>query len=297
MNTLARRLVASLSKSPIIKERRGTQLLIVNTFHNNQLLYNRNDSESEIAPYRFNVEKKGKETFLEIIRIYEKEDRSRKGQLQFMKTALQYMKEFGVNKDIQTYKAIFNIFPKGKYVPENKFQVMNYHYPKHQNMALAILNQMEANFVIPDTEINNMIINTFGIRSLVLKKCWSMLYWLPKFANLNPWPVPQPTPTDPKVLAQFAMEKMCRVDAQADVTVYKTKDIADAIDDTWIVSTMSKTQQELLAVQPTDQSLSVEGPFTIWIDQYCIDYYVLKGEPPKREVIIGEYDGNKTLKF
>ena len=109
-----------------------------------------------------------------------------------------------------------------------------------------------------------------------------MFYWLPKFSQLNPWPLPQPVPTDVKVLAEFALAKISSIDVQADVSIYRTKDVPDAIDDTWIVSTMSKSQQELLAVQPTDKSLTVEGPFAVWVDKYYIDYFVLKRRGNKK---------------
>lgn len=298
MNTLIRNITSS-NKFLIIKKHKNIRSAIVNNLHMKHILYNKNESDSEIIPYRFNVKRKEKETFLEIIRIYEKEDCTRKGQLQFILTALKYMDEFGVNKDLETYKALFNIFPKGKYIPENKYQNMFYHYPKHQDIALHLLNKMEKNFVIPDYEMQQMIINTFGNKGLVIKKCWSMFYWLPKFSQLNPWPIPKPLPIDPKELAEFAIAKMSCVDVQANTIIYKTKDIPDAIDDTWIVSSMSRSQQELLAVQPTNKSLTVEGPFMIWVNKYCIDYFVLKGDPIEREVIYEDYDGKrkKILQF
>ncbi|XP_043594572.1 evolutionarily conserved signaling intermediate in Toll pathway, mitochondrial [Bombus pyrosoma] len=297
MNILMRSIIISLNKSQIIKKHASVQLTIVNHFHNNKIFYNKDNPDSDITPYRFNVQIKEKKTFLEIIRIYKRDDHARKAQLQFITTALKYMDEFDVNKDLETYKALFDIFPKGRYIPENKFQLMMYHYPKHQDTALLILNKMESNFVIPDYEMQKMIVDTFGKNGLVMKKCCSMFYWLPKFSQLNPWPLPVPIPTDAKVLAQFALAKISSIDVQANTTVYRTKDVPDAIDDTWIVSTMSKSQQELLAVQPTDKSLTVEGPFAIWVDKYYIDYFVLKGETIKREIIYEECDDITKLKI
>ncbi|XP_076756357.1 evolutionarily conserved signaling intermediate in Toll pathway, mitochondrial [Xylocopa sonorina] len=298
MNALTRKIVGLLNRSFVTKERINMQLMIANNVHsNNRILYSENNTQSHVVPYRFNVERKEKETFLEIVRMYVTEDKARINQLQFIAAALNYMDEFGVNKDLETYKAIFNVFPKGKYIPTNKYQIMLFHYIKHQNAALAILNKMEDNFVLPDYEMQQMILNTFGKYSLVIKKCWSMYYWLPKFSQLNPWPVPKPTPTDPKELAQLAIKKLASADVQANVVVYNTKDIPDAIDDTWIVSSMSRSQQELLAVQPTDKSLIVEGPFMIWVDQYYIDYYVLKGDPIKREIIYDDFHDVSDLKI
>ncbi|CAD1478835.1 unnamed protein product, partial [Heterotrigona itama] len=297
MNTLMRKIVISLNKLPIIKKHASIQLTIVSNFHNNDILLTKNEPNIDITPHHFNVQVKVKKTFLEIIRIYKRNDVNRKGQLEFIQTALKYMNEFGVHQDIEAYKALLDIFPRGRYVPENKFQIMLYHYPKHQDTALRILNKMEENFVIPDYDVQKMILEIFGKNGLVMKKCFSMFYWLPKFSQLNPWPIPRPTPTDAKVLAEYALKKISSIDVQANITLYKTKDVPDAIDDTWILSSMSKSQQELLAVQPTDKSLMVEGPFSIWVAEYYLNYFVLKGDPIKREVIYGEYDDVSNMKI
>ncbi|CAK9828437.1 Evolutionarily conserved signaling intermediate in Toll pathway, mitochondrial [Anthophora retusa] len=286
-----------LNKSSMIKERTRMQLMIVNCFHNNPVLYSKKEVESSLIPSHFNVDRKEKGTFLEIIRKYEKTDFARIEQLKFIMIALSYMDEFDVNEDLETYKAIFNIFPKGIYIPRNKYETAFYHYPKHQDTALAIINKMEINFVIPDYEMYQIIVNTFGVNSLVTKKIYCLLYWLPKFSQLNPWPVPTPTPTDPKELAYLAMEKISSIDCQSELTIFRTKDVPNAIDDTWIVSAMSSSQQELLAVQPIDKSLYVEGPFPIWVNKYYLDYFVLKGDPITREVIYGEYDDISNLKI
>lgn len=296
MITLMKNIILS-NKFLIIKKHKNIRLTIVNNLHIKQVLCNKNESASEITPYNFNVKKKEKETFLEIIHVYKKEDRIRKGQLQFILTALKYMDEFGVNKDLEIYKQLLDIFPKNKYIPKNKFQNMFFSYAKHQNVAISILKKMEKNFVIPDFEMQELIIQIFGDKNLVIKKCWNIFYWFPKFSQLNPWPIPRPIPTDPKELAKFAIAKMSCIDVQANTIVYKTKDIPDAIDDTWIVSSMSRSQQELLAVQPTNKSLIVEGPFMIWVDKYYINYFVLKGDPIKREIIYEDYDDISHLQI
>lgn len=297
MSLLIRRAFTSLSKCLITKEHFSPQVMIVHAFHNNQILYNRRrKASSDIALNYFNAtERKEKEVFLEIIRIYLKENTLLRGHTQFILKALKHMKDFGVNKDLETYKALLDVFPKGKFIPVNVYQAMCYHYPKQQDAAIELLAQMEDNFVIPDYEMQQMVLNIFGEKSYVIQKFWRMIYWMTKFAHLNPWPVPEPPPIDPKELAHLAIEKISSIDVQSNVTEYRTKDVPDAIDDTWIVSAMSRSQQELLAVQPTDKSLSVEGPFIIWIGTTCMDYFVLKGDPIKREIIYESYDGKIEL--
>lgn len=48
------------------------------------------------------------------------------------------------------YRALVDIFPKGKMVPENQWQASFSHYPKQQWCVVDVLSQMRANDVIPD---------------------------------------------------------------------------------------------------------------------------------------------------
>jgi signaling intermediate in Toll pathway protein len=77
------------------------------------------------------------------------------------------------------------------------------------------------------------------------------------------------------------MERMCSVDLQSSINIYNTKEVEDAIDDTWIVSGQSPLQQELLAKHDRKVGLFIEGPFNIWIRYKCISYFVLRSEPPE----------------
>ncbi|KZC05450.1 Evolutionarily conserved signaling intermediate in Toll pathway, mitochondrial [Dufourea novaeangliae] len=208
----------------------------------------------------------------------------RRGQAEFILHAMKYMDEFGVNKDLDTYKALLDVFPKGDYIPRNMYQNMLYHYPKQQDTALQLLSKMESNRVIPDYEMQEMILNIFGEKSQPARKFWRIMYWMPKFCRLNPWPVPEPAPREPKELAYYGIKKLCSIDVQAKITEYKTKDVPDAM-------------QELLAVQSTDKSLFIEGPFMVWVADSCLDYFVLKGEPIKREVICESWDDVSDLKI
>lgn len=300
MNFLMRRIFTLSNKSLMMKEHFNAQITTVNNFHSYQILYNRRKrrAESEVALAYFKAaEKKEKDVFLEIIRIYVKDNSFLRNHIQFILRALKCMDEFGVSRDLETYKALLDIFPKGKYIPENIYQAMMHHYPKQQDTAIKLLIQMEENYVIPDYEMQEMLLNIFGERSLVIKRFWRMMYWMPKFAYLNPWPVSEPPPTEPRELAQLAMHKLSSIDVQATVTEYRTKDVPEAIEDTWIMSTMSRSQEELLAVQPTDKPLTVEGPFMIWVGRSCIDYFVLKGDPIKRDIVYVDYDEISNLKI
>ncbi|VDM72060.1 unnamed protein product, partial [Strongylus vulgaris] len=75
-----------------------------------------------------------------------KEKRPR-GHVEFINTALKYIKEYGIHKDLDVYKALLNVFPKGKMIPQNAFQRIFLHYPVQQNCCVKVLDEMEWNGV------------------------------------------------------------------------------------------------------------------------------------------------------
>lgn len=230
------------------------------------------------------IEDKKKDAFLEVIRTYESE-KHRRSHLIFIKLALKYMKMFGVHKDLESYKKILNIFPKGPYVPTNYFQLLIKYYPQHQDTAVDLLEQMEMNGVIPDREVEQMLLNIFGKHGLPLKKCARMLYWMSKFSNLNPWPVPRPVPKDPKILARLAIKKISSVDVMSVISEVETQDIEDTeehVENTWIISAISLNQKDLLVRHSRlnkNKPIYVEGPFKVWVADQSVDYFVLRGNP------------------
>lgn len=147
----------------------------------------------------------------------------------------------------------------GKMIAQNMFQVEFMHYPKQQQCAIDVLEQMEDNGVMPDTEMEDILKNIFGDKAYPLRKYWRLMYWMPKFKNLSPWPIPDPLPQDTFDLAKYAIERISSADVKSVVTVYQTSEIRDSIDDTWIVSAQSDKQKQLLAEQDVEKPIFVEG--------------------------------------
>lgn len=104
-------------------------------------------SEKQLATYDpfLAKPKKTKETYLEVIKMFEERDTRRRGHVEFIYAALSRMKEFGVQKDLEVYKALVDVLPKGKLIPTNIFQAEFMHYPKQQQCAVDLLEQMEDN--------------------------------------------------------------------------------------------------------------------------------------------------------
>ena len=100
------------------------------------------------------------------------------------------------------------VFPKGKMIPENRLQADFFHYPKQQQCATSLLQKMEKNKVIPDEEIGDIILNVFGKYATPYKRYCRMMYWLPKFKNLCPWPLPEEMPQDGLELGKLAIRQV-----------------------------------------------------------------------------------------
>lgn len=230
------------------------------------------------------IDNKNKGSYLEMIDIFINKDTHRRNHVEFIYAALKNMKEFGVIRDLEVYKKLLDAMPKGKFIPTNLFQVEFQHYPKQQQCIIDLLNQMEDNGVIPDYEMEDMLINIFGRRGHPVRKFWRMMYWMPKFKNLSPWIVPNPPPNDEFELAKLAVERMCSVDLQSKISIFHTSDVESAIDDTWIVSGQSLIQQELLAKHNRQKGLYIQGPFKIWLRYKCMNYFILRGDSPENFV-------------
>lgn len=247
-----------------------------------------------------NIQDKRKETFLDMIHIFESRDVHRRGHVEFIYAALRHMEEFGVHKDLEVYKSLINILPKGKYIPTNIFQAEFQHYPKQQQCIIDVLEQMEDNGVMPDVEMEDLLINIFGRRGHPVRKYWRMMYWMPKFKNISPWLLPNPVPSCSLELAKLALERMSSVDLQSKVSVYEACDVEDSLDKTWIVSAQSPVQRELLDAHPHDVSVFVEGAFRIWMRNASVGYFILRADPgPKPKLPQQDIDdvGNLRIPF
>ncbi|CAG7819738.1 unnamed protein product [Allacma fusca] len=228
------------------------------------------------------MKRKNKETFLASIDVFIMRDKYLRGHVEFIYAALKNMKEFGVHRDLDAYKKLLNVFPKGKMVARNIWQVEFVHYPKQQYCAVDLLEQMEDFGVMGDSEVEEILANIFGPTSWPSRKHWRMMYWMPKFKNLSPWRLPDPLPFDSLELVKLAIQRITSVDPATQITIYQAKDLDDASDDTWIVSGQSPDQQSLIGAHAADRPIYVEGAFRVWLRDQCINYFILRAEPKVR---------------
>lgn len=77
--------------------------------------------------------------------------------------------------------------------------------------------------VMPDSELEQMLLNVFGKRGIPLRKFWRMLYWMPKFKNLSPWYLPDELPNDTLELAKMAIHRITSVDPTMKIEIWQVK--------------------------------------------------------------------------
>lgn len=271
------------------------------TYSFKQLIYlqtcyysNKNTPEEELRIAKLDsfasVSDKNKDTYLEMVRIYKGREKHRRGHVEFIYAALKYMKEYGVHKDLETYKTLIDIMPKGKFVPQNIIQAEFQYYPKQQQCIIDLLAQMEENSVIPDVEMEEMLINIFGRRGHPVRRYQRMMYWMPKFKHASPFPLPNPLPNDTLELAKLAINQITGVDVTTEISVLQTEDVEDSIDKTWIVNGQSNEQKILLSQHPKTKAVYVEGPYIVWLRDTNVTYFVLRGDPIVEN--LSEIDGD-----
>jgi evolutionarily conserved signaling intermediate in Toll pathway len=88
---------------------------------------------------------KDRNSFLEMIDIYIDKSPHRRNHVEFIYAALKNMEEYGVIRDLEIYRKLIDVMPKGKFIPTNMFQVEFQHYPKQQQCIIDLLHQMEDN--------------------------------------------------------------------------------------------------------------------------------------------------------
>ncbi|KAL3274465.1 hypothetical protein HHI36_015851 [Cryptolaemus montrouzieri] len=238
---------------------------------------NANEKEIVKQPSFDGADNKNKNTYLEMIRIFVNRDQVyRRGHVDFIYSALKSMEEFGVHRDLEVYRALIDVLPKGKFVARNMLQAEFMHYPKQQQCIIDLLQQMEDNGVMPDAQMQDQLMNIFGKRGYPLRKYWRMMYWMPKFKNIDPFCTPRDLPNDVLELAKLAITRISGVDPQVKITEYQTKDIEESIDDTWIISAQSPTQEYLVKKHDPKEPLYVEGAFKVWIRDRQVNYFQLR---------------------
>lgn len=90
----------------------------------------------------FDQDIKNKETFLELLEVF-KSKNYKTGHIEFIYAALNRMEDYGVEEDLECYKQIIDVMPKGKMMSTNMWLVEFEYFPKHQDCILDVISKME----------------------------------------------------------------------------------------------------------------------------------------------------------
>ncbi|KAK7500838.1 hypothetical protein BaRGS_00008082 [Batillaria attramentaria] len=219
-------------------------------------------------------------TFNTALELYiSKESLYRRGHVEFIYAAMQNMERFGVHRDLSVYKALLEVFPKGKLAARTVWQVEFMHFPKQQQCAIDLMDQMEDFGVIPDHDFGMRLEKVFGTDAHAFRKYRRMMYWMPKFKHANPYPVPKELPDDALQLALLALRRMS-VDKETKLSVWQGPDItSETNEDTFIASAQSRTQQDLISKHDPNTALFVEGGYSCWLRHASTTYFILRADP------------------
>jgi len=245
---------------------------------------------------------KTKANFNKVVDVFLKKDIRRRGHVEFIYAALSKMPDFGVERDLAVYNKLLDVFPKEVFVPRNFIQRMFNHYPRQQECAIQLLEQMENYGIMPNVETKVLLAQIFGVKGHPYRKYQRIMYWFPKFKHTNPYPVPHQLPEDPVDLARLSLTRIAN-DLDAKVTVYQLPctDITESGEEVTlphIVGSQSPDQMELLAKHNPNRPLFVEGPFPLWLRKTCVYYYILRADPlPPEEKVEVPYDPERCFDY
>ncbi|XP_071965923.1 evolutionarily conserved signaling intermediate in Toll pathway, mitochondrial-like [Antedon mediterranea] len=224
-----------------------------------------------------------KEAFEEAVTLFKERDIRMRGHIQFIDTALKIMKTYKVEKDIAAYNVLFDVFPKGKFIATNPVQAIYAHFPEQNLCAIRILQQMEDNGVMPNQMTKEILIATFGRTGGAIKKYRRLMYWFPRFKNINPFPLPRDIPSDPVEVARLGLKRISDYEAEFKVQYLDRKDDSDFVlaEDSpeFIATVQSGEQQDMLHDYPRYRPVYVEGPFNLWLRDKKMSYFILRGHP------------------
>ncbi|CAG9536019.1 unnamed protein product [Cercopithifilaria johnstoni] len=227
------------------------------------------------------IELRTKQTFLNVIDNFCKNRAHARGHVEFINSALKYMKEYELQKDLDIYKSLLNIFPKGPMIPKNVFQRRFLYYPQQQICCTKLLDEMEWFGVQPDKEVHDLVVNAFGEWNYATKKVKRMLYWMPKLKHSNTY-LDRRKIEGKKLgavdLGYLALKMMSR-DPGTQIAFVGINDTELNESDRWLLSAQSHLQKKLLRSLEKNATLYVDGPNKVYLMDKCIEYVVLSSDP------------------
>ena len=138
-------------------------------------------------------------------------EKFRKGHVSFMRTAMRRMDDFGLDKDLETYNKLINVFPRKRFAP---IRLLDAFWPRstpQMELCLDILTKMEEKGIRPSLETYHLVKTIFG-RTWPLEKCISIMYYFDKYKDIDPYEIKTQLPTNPVELSRLCLFRMGGID-------------------------------------------------------------------------------------
>ena len=149
-----------------------------------------------------------REQFALVLKEFVAREKYRRGHVAFMNMAMKRMGEFSLEKDLDTYNSLLDIFPKGRFHPK---RLLDAFWPRplpQTELALELLTRMEDNGVWPDYVTYSILVEVFGKHSLPVEKCERMFYWFNRYKEVDPYWIEGDLPEDQVELSKLTMRRI-----------------------------------------------------------------------------------------
>ena len=151
-----------------------------------------------------------KDSFCKVVETFKTRDKTRRGHMKFISTAMDYLDSFGLEKDLDVYNQLLDVFPRGRFENKTLFDAIWAKQHPQVFLALDILTKMEENVIKPSQETHDICYEVFGRASQPVQKCRRIAYWFTKLEEMFPHPLPLELPADEIKLSELALERMTK---------------------------------------------------------------------------------------
>ena len=146
--------------------------------------------------------------FGDAIETFKKGDVKRVKVMDFVSTAVTYMEQFGVAKNVESYNQLLDVFPKGRYHNRTVFDTLWTRYRPQIDCAVQVLTKLEENRIRPNVHTYDIVHEVFGNDSIPLNKLRRIVFWFDKFDEMYPDPLPKELPEDKRELFEIAIDRI-----------------------------------------------------------------------------------------
>lgn len=219
-----------------------------------------------------------REGFFKAVDTYVGNNKRRHRHMEFITTAMKFIEPYGLEKDVEVYNKLLDVFPKDKFVNRTLFDAI---WPKQHpqmNLALDILTKMEWQGVLPTEETHDIMYSVFGRASFPLHKIYRMWFWFETLKDINPYLLPDEVFRDRVDIIKAGVDRILgNNEGTHIIEISHGTDTGNMIDyEHFVINSQSEYQKKCIAMLDTDKALYVEGPLNIWLNHAREEYFILK---------------------